>query len=363
LPLPTTSDPNLKTQVFPNGAMDIDPYKSYKSLFDGSLRPESVSEYIYCSTRNTVDDPFYFPNKQSGNSTYSITQDMIDQYRMADGRQYSDATAAEQSSNAVGSGLTFSDDYALAADRAIMHDKREPRFYASIGFNYCIWPATSYRGTDNSIKNLVVTYYKDGTGVGGTQDNTNLTGYTCRKYAHQEDYLQWEGARTPKYYPIFRYAEVILGYVEAMNEMTQSYTETTENAESVTVTRDPAEMVKYFNMIRYRAGLPGITLAEASNVVTMRNIIKQEWRVEFFNEDHRYYDLRRWMDAQTAYQRPVYGLDVSQKAASRSQFYTVRVWNTLASMKRTWKAKMFFFPIDQTTMDKNGRLVQNPGWK
>jgi len=363
LDLPNTTDPNLKTMVFPLGASDIDPYKSYKSIFDGSIRPESNNELIYCSQRSTVDDGFYFPPKQAGNSTYSVTQDMIDQYRMADGRQYADATDAEKSSNPVGSGLTFSDDYQLNADRAIMHNNREPRFYASIGFNYCVWPSTSYRGTDNSIKNLIVTYYKDGTGVGGTQDNTNLTGYTCRKYAHQEDYLQWEGARTPKYYPIFRYAEVILGYVEAMNEMTQSYTETTENAESVTVTRDPAEMVKYFNMIRYRAGLPGITLAEASNVVTMRNIIKQEWRVEFFNEDHRYYDLRRWMDAQTAYQRPVYGLDVSQKAASRSQFYTVRVWNTLASMKRTWKAKMFFFPIDQTTMDKNGRLVQNPGWK
>jgi len=363
LPLPTTSDPNLKTQAFPNGAMDIDPYKSYKSIFDGSLRPESNSELIYCSQRASNDDPFYFPTKQSGNSTYSVTQDMIDQYRMADGRQYSDATPAEQSSNAVGSGLTFSDDYSLNANRAVMHDNREPRFYASIGFNYCIWPATSYRGTDNSVKNLVVTYFKDGTGIGGTQDNSNLTGYTCRKYAHPEDNLSWDSTNKTKYYPIFRYAEVLLGYVEAMNEMTESYTETTENAETVTVTRDPAEMVKYFNQIRYRAGLPGITIADATNKETMRNIIKQEWRVEFFNEDHRYYDLRRWLDAQTAYQRPIYGLDVSQKTASRSQFYTVRVWNTLASMKRTWKAKMFFFPIDQTTMDKNGRLVQNPGWK
>ena len=363
LDLPDTSDPNLKTMAFPNGAMDIDPYKSYKSIFDGSIRPESNSELIYCSQRSTVDDGFYFPSKLGGNNTFSVTQDMIDQYRMEDGRQYSDATQAEKSSNSVGSGLTFSDDYTLNADRAIMHDKREPRFYASIGFNYCVWPATSYRGTDNSIKNLIATYYKDGNSTGGTQDNSNLTGYTCRKYAHQEDYTQWEGTMKTKYYPIFRYAEVLLGYVEAMNEMTASYTTTDENANTITITRDPALMVSYFNQIRYRAGLPGITLADASNQGTMRNIIKQEWRVEFFNEDHRYYDLRRWLDAQAAYQRPVYGLDVSQKSANRSQFYTVRVWNTLASMKRTWKAKMFFFPIDQTTMDKNGKLVQNPGWK
>ena len=363
LELPNTSDPSLKTKVFPNGAMDIDPYKSYKSIFDGSIRPEATNEYIYCSTRSTVDDAWYFPTKQAGKSSYSVTADMIEQYRMADGRQFSEATAAEKSSNPVGSGLTFSDDYTLNADRAMMDDNREPRYYASIGFNYCVWPSTQYRGTDNSIKNLVATYYKDGTAVGGTQDNTNLTGYTCRKYAHQEDYLQWEGTDKSKFYPIFRYAEVLLGYVEAMNEMTDAYTTTTEDATQITITRDPAEIVKYFNQIRYRAGLPGITLADASNRETMRNIIKQEWRVEFFNEDHRYYDLRRWLDAQNAYQRPVYGLDVTAKTSQRAQFYTARVWNTLASMKRTWKANMFFFPIDQSVMDKNGKLVQNPGWK
>jgi starch-binding outer membrane protein, SusD/RagB family len=59
----------------------------------------------------------------------------------------------------------------------------------------------------------------------------------------------------------------------------------------------------------------------------------------------------------------VYGLDVTAKSSQRSQFYTVRVWNTLASMKRTWKANMYFFPIDQSVIDKNGKLVQNPGWK
>ena len=363
LPLPTTSgDANLTTKNFPDGAMDIDPYLSYKSLFDGSLRPESIDELIYSSRRSGNDDSYYYPTKHSGKSSYAVTTDMIEQYRMADGRQYSDATAAEKSSNAVGSGAVFSEDYILNASRAVRDDNREPRFYAAIGFNYCVWPATSYTGTDNSVKNFVCTYYKGGSST-GDQDHTNYTGYTCRKYVHQEDNILYGNVVKQKFYPIFRYAEVLLGYVEAMNEMTGTYTGTNVNGESVTITRDPAEIVKYFNQIRYRAGLPGITLAEASNRETMRNIIKQEWRVEFFNEDHRYYDLRRWLDAQNAYQRPIYGLDVTAKTAQREQFYTVRVWNTLASMKRTWKAKMFFFPIDQTTMDKNGRLVQNPGWK
>ena len=360
LELPNTSDPNLKTKPFPYGAMDIDPYLSYKTMFDGNVRPENNKEMIYCSARSTVDDYFYYPQKQGGSSTYSITQEMVDQYRMADGRQYVDATAQEQSSDAVGSGLTFSNNYTLAPERAKMHDNREPRFYASIGFNHCIWPSTSYRGTDNTVKNLNATYYKDGNSTGGNPTNSNLTGYTCRKYVNQEDVQNWDGTNKPKAYPIFRYAEVLLGYVEAMNEMTASYTDKSSN---ITVSRDAAQIVYYFNQIRYRAGLPGITLADASNQATMRDIIKQEWRVEFFNENRRYYDLRRWMDAPAAYQKLIHGLDVTANSFERSKFYTLRVCNTLASMKRTWKAKMYFFPITQSVIDKNGKLVQNPGWK
>jgi hypothetical protein len=358
LELPDTDDPNLKTKSFPEGAMDIDPYKSYKSVFDGSVHSETNPELIYFCDRSTVDDGFYFPSKLGGNSTFSVTQDMVDQYRMADGRQYSEATQEEKSWEAVGTGLTFSGDYILSAERAKMHDNREPRFYASIGFNHCIWPATSYRGTDNSVRNFNATYYKDGN-ARGDNFSYNRTGYTCRKWAHQEDMLSWEGSRKWKYYPICRYAEVLLGYVEAMNEMDEgSYTDEA----GITVTRNLDEMVKCFNQIRYRAGLPGITVSDASDKVKMRNIIKQEWQTEFFLEDHRYYDLRRWMDAPAAYRKQITGLDVNAKSAERQSFYTVRVWNTESAMKRVWNNKMYFYPIDQSVLDKNGKLVQNPGW-
>ena len=357
LELPETDDPNLKTKTFPEGAMDIDPYKSYKSVFDGTVRPENNPELIYFYPRSTVDDPFFFPSKLAGNSTLSVTQDMVDQFRMADGRQYSEATDEEKSWEAVGTGHIFSEDYILSAERAKRHDNREPRFYASIGFNHCIWPATSYNGSDNSVKNFNATYYQDGS-ARGDNFSYNRTGYTCRKWAHQEDYLQWEGSRKAKVYPAFRYAEVLIGYVEAMNEMNDSYTD----EEGITVSRNVDEMVYYFNQIRYRAGLPGITAAEAADYETMKSLIKQEKQVEFFFEDHRYYDLRRWLDAPEAYRKPVTGLDVSAGTAERQKFYTVRVWNTEPAMKRVWNNKMYFFPIHQSVLDKNARLVQNPGW-
>lgn len=357
LELPETNDPNLKTMTFPNGAAGIDPYKSYRSMFDGSVRPENNKELIYFSDRVDVDDRFAFPaGGLGGNSTLSVTQDMVDAFKMADGRQYSEATPAEKSGDAVGTGMVFSGDYILSAERARMHDNREPRFYAILGFNHSVWPSTSFRGTE-PYKNFNATYYRDGN-ARGDNFSYNRTGYTVRKYINQEDINHWNSTKRQKVYPILRYAEVLLGYVEAMNEMTESYTDES----GVLVSRNPSEIMKYFNQIRYRSGLPGITLAEASDRERLREIIKQEWQVEFFFEDHRYYDLRRWLDAPNAYRKPVTGLDVSASQSERSKFYTVRVWNTETAMKRVWSNKMYFFPISQSVLDKNGKLVQNPGW-
>ena len=132
LELPETNDPNLKTNNFPNGAADIDPYRSYKSIFDGSITPESNPELIYFCNEANINNRFAFPSKQGGNSTLSVPKDVVDQFRMADGRLFSEATDEEKSWRAVGSGLTFSENYVLTAERAKMDDNREPRYYASI---------------------------------------------------------------------------------------------------------------------------------------------------------------------------------------------------------------------------------------
>lgn len=358
LPLPDTNDPNLKTANFPNGAADIDPYRSYKSIFDGSVTPESNPELIYFNNEANINNRFSFPSKQGGNSTLSVPKDVIDQFRMADGRLFSEATDEEKSWQAVGSGLTFSENYVLTAERARMDDNREPRYYASIGFNHCLWPGTAYTGSGIDVTNMNATYYYDGN-ARGSDMNYNRTGYTIRKWAHQEDNLDYSGKVKQKTYPVFRYAEVLMGYVEAMNEMEDSYN---DEVTGITVTRDVSEMVKYFNQIRYRSGLPGISVAEASDYETMKNLIKHERQIEFFFEDHRYYDLRRWMDAPEVMSKPVTGLDVTAKGAQRESFYTTKIWNTETAMKRVWNNKMYFFPISQDVLDKNGKLVQNPGW-
>ena len=136
----------------------------------------------------------------------------------------------------------------------------------------------------------------------------------------------------------------------------------TDEDGQVTVTRDVDQMVKYFNQIRYRAGQPGITTADAADQSRMRELIKHERLIEFAFESHRYWDLRRWKDAYDAYNKPIRGLDVSARESQREQFYTERIWNTEKTMKRMFSNKMYLWPLDRNVLRKNGKLVQNPRW-
>ena len=86
-----------------------------------------------------------------------------------------------------------------------------------------------------------------------------------------------KGSCRAKTFAVFRYAEILLNYVEALNELEGSYT---DKATGITVTRNTEEIKKYFNMIRYRAGMPGITDAELNSRDDMREAIKQERKVD-----------------------------------------------------------------------------------
>lgn len=358
LPLPAT----VSNAAFPDGAGDIDPYLSYKRMFDGDIMPTLNPELIlYCPANHAISR-MLAPAKLGGENSFNIPLAFIDSYRMADGRAYKDATEDEKSWDLMGQAYGFSDEYTVGANVAKRDAHREPRFYASIGYNYCLWPGTSYIGTQ-PITDVEVTYYKDGTGAATSDANHyNRTGYTSRKFFNQEDnYVGWDWSRNRlKTVAMIRYAEILLGYVEAMNEMEGTYT---DEATQITVSHNVQDMVKYFNMIRYRAGMPGITEADAGNKEHMRELIIEERKIEFAFEGHRYYDLRRWGLAQEYIGAPIYGYNVDASTSERERFYTPIILDKEEIYRRTFNQKMYFYPIPKKTIERNRKLVQNPGWR
>jgi hypothetical protein len=180
----------------------------------------------------------------------------------------------------------------------------------------------------------------------------NHTGYTCKKYVHPEDVVT-NGIVKAKSFLVFRYAETLLNYAEALNELDGNYS---ENDVAVTG-RDENEILNAFNQIRYRSGLPGLTALPSRE--DMRDLIKKERRIEFACEGHRYHDIRRWGEAYEAYNRPVTGMNI--RGTNRNDFHTL---TTITNKKgrRYFDWKNYFLPLPKTALNNNSNLVQNPGW-
>ncbi len=118
---------------------------------------------------------------------------------------------------------------------------------------------------------------------------------------------------------ILRYADVLLMYAEALNELGQT-----------------SLAVDYINDVRERARggnnsvLPDVS---SSDYMTVKNAIKHERRIEFAMEGERFYDLVRWGDAMT-------------------------VLGPLG-----YQARNEFYPIPQFAIDQSGGvLIQNPNY-
>lgn len=370
-PVSADTDPlayNVPAATYPNGAGGIDPYRSYKYIFVGEVPANNNPELIWCTRVNPTggDSPLWLssPAQLAGGNGLNVTQDLVDAYKMKDGFDINSSSAvfpypgSADVYQPIGSSKNISD-VQLVSNTAKMYNNREARFYATIGFNHSYWKGTSYTGS-GAFKNVEVTYYSNGT-AGPTvnfPNDYNHTGYTCLKYNHPVDNMQQTGSIMSKTFPIFRYAEVLLNYAEALNELNGSYTDV---ATGIIVSRDIDQIKNAVNRVRFRAGLPGLTATELASQESIRDAIKRERKVEFALEGRRYHDLRRWLDAPAAYSKPVVGMNVKATSSQRERFFTR---TTLSNMltTRAWSFKMYFWPIPKSVMDKNSKLVQNPSW-
>ncbi|MEN6455335.1 MAG: RagB/SusD family nutrient uptake outer membrane protein, partial [Prolixibacteraceae bacterium] len=174
---------------------------------------------------------------------------------------------------------------------------------------------------------------------------------------HYEDSWQANGRQKYKYNIVYRMAEVYLNYAEAMNELDQSYT-----IGDVTVFRDETEIRRCFNLIRYRAGLPGITAADAADPQRMRELIERERQIEMAWENRRYFDLRRNKRAVFFENQPVLGVNVDAKETERDLYYNVIELREMPYLYRVFTDRQTFWPIPKAEIDKNPNLDQMQGY-
>jgi hypothetical protein len=360
---------NVSPDNFPYGAGNIDPFHSYSDMFTGEALAARNPEYLWGRISPSVLSftQRSFPVSYfRGFNNLSVPQKIIDAYYMADGRDISNSSneypyPSDEQGYLSGADRKFSG-YTLKGNVHKMYANREMRFYASIGFSGCLWTANST--SEASYKNQVIFYNFNGNGgkAAVTEDPNSypITGYVLRKYIHPDDAWAGNGAtRLEKPFPIIRYAEILLSYVEALNNLTTSHTLTDTEGNQHTFTRDTEQIKLYFNQIRYRAGLPGLTDEEAGDPATVQNLIERERMIEFLHENRRFYDVRRWGKYEDSENELMMGMDTDSDGDA---YYTRVPLNHSKARNRIVDKKLIFFPIPKVELRKATTLDQNPGW-
>ncbi len=142
---------------------------------------------------------------------------------------------------------------------------------------------------------------------------------------------------------IFRYAETLLNYAEALNELNR-----------------PEDAVKQLIELRKRAGIKAGTnsrygIPAGITQTDLRALIRNERRVELAFEEHRFWDIRRWKIAETVLNTPLYGVQITKNADGTFAYAPNLVATTL------FQPKSYYLPLPYDETIKNLNLVQNDG--
>lgn len=217
-------------------------------------------------------------------------------------------------------------------------------------------PENPYANRDPRLNYSIVTHGSSWNGrtidisSGGTDQasnqNASRTGYYLKKFLNDGLNLVQNETKL-RSWVMFRYAEVLLNYAEAMNE---AYGPDIDNGWGMTARQA-------VNAVRSRSGvqMPAVVAGTADE---MRERIKHERRIELAFEDHRYWDLLRWEDAEDALNAPLTGMRVTKNDDDTYSYSEFVAENRLFSAP-----KMYHYPIPQTEISRsNGILEQNWGW-
>ncbi|MDN5552953.1 RagB/SusD family nutrient uptake outer membrane protein [Prevotella sp.] len=267
---------------------------------------------------NTFESRNYPAGIEGGNGGNCPTQNLVDAY---------DMKATGLGIGETGSGYVSSNPYA----------GRDPRLDATVAKNGDVWP------TYQKVK--LETFYG---GVNGQPlSGGTLTGYYVKKLCHGAINLTAKSKYTVDNHTwvTFRLGEFYLNYAEAVFKYLGSADAT--SAEFPMSAREAASKT------RVRAGMPAFPIGMGNDTFWAK--YTNERFVELAFEGHRFWDVRRWKEADK-YFKEIKEMKLA-KNADGSISYTP---NTVT---RQWDDKMYLFPIPQTEIQKNKNLAQNPGWK
>ena len=98
-----------------------------------------------------------------------------------------------------------------------------------------------------------------------------------------------------------------------------------------------ADIWKYMNLIRERAGIPGYgtaSLPKATTTSEIMKLIQKEKRIELSFENCRYFDVRRWGLTNEFFNKPVHGMNVNYDGNVQKSLPVILIVNTSSRFRR-----------------------------
>lgn len=319
---------SVLSDVISSGRFELDRRNgsdSYEKLFQigGEYSPEMIFCIMGIKDKFTNSRYQYlYPECIGGWHQFAVYNELVKAYFCSDGKPVEQSAVYDDN-----------DPYA----------NRDIRLYASV----FLPPLGSYPGT--KFNDTTYDCFKGP----GTSDSYNryalFNGY-CPKKGADPTVTNSLGS-TYTYTPLMRYAEVLLSYLEALNE---------SNPGAVTQSVLDATI----NDIRDRVELPAYKLSELGGQSGIRAAVRAERRVELAFEGFRYYDVLRWGIAEDELNHYFTGVKLSDNPDDRNYKGNSPVDDEgyYKFEKRTWDSHNRYWPIPQNDRNINPNLKQNPGY-
>ena len=318
--------------------MDLKQYEldpDYANIFTvaGQGSKEIIASVQYIENLKTLYTiGQMYPNADGGWSSIVPTQNLVDTYEMDNGLTKEEAG-----------------DY---YDPAHPFAHRDPRMAMTIIFPGQDWNGRIFNTLDKQIVNAATGAEETNGDYPANADNASKTALSWNKYLGPKSQYadMWSTNACPI---VFRYAEVLLTYAEAENEL---------NGPS-------AKVYDLLNQIRNRVGMPDVDQSKYGTQSTLRELIRRERSVELAGEGLRRADILRWKDAngkmvaETVLNGPLTRIIGTVDHSGTDPYTRATITRTDELIEnRSFAVHNRYFPMAQSDMDANPNLKQNPGY-